>query len=56
MYSGRMIDELMQTVERAEEHARLEEVTASQKTAVDLSMTFMYEFRPQPQVELLGVA
>jgi hypothetical protein len=56
MYSGQLIDQLLQTVERAEEHARLEAVTASHKVAVDMSTTFIYDFRPQPQAALLGVA
>jgi hypothetical protein len=55
MYSGTIIDDLLSTVERAEEHARLEAVT-TQKVAVDTSMTFIYDFRPQTQAALLGVA
>jgi hypothetical protein len=56
MYSGTIIDDLLNTVARAEEHARLDAVTATQKVAMDMSMTFLYEFRPQPQAALLGVA
>lgn len=55
MYSGTIIDDLLNTVTRAEEQARIEAVT-TQKASVDTSMTFIYEFRPQPHSALLGVA
>ena len=55
MYSGTIIDDLLNTVARAEEQARVEAVT-THKAAVDTSMTFIYDFRPQPQSALLGVA
>jgi hypothetical protein len=56
MYSGTIIDDLLNTVERAEEHARLEAAVTAKKAAVDTSMTFIYEFRPRPYSALLGVA
>ena len=53
MYQGTMIDELIASVERAEEHARLE---ARQPRVSSIELGTTYRLEPQYSDELVGVA
>ena len=57
MYSGRLIDELLQSVERAERHARVTSAPDVEMLRVDVQQvhdTFIYNFSYNQ--ELVGVA
>lgn len=53
MYQGTMIDQLIASVERAEEHIRLE---ARQPRVSSIERGPTYELEPQYSDELVGVA
>ncbi len=57
MYTGKMIDELVQSVERAEQHARVLHGAEAEALHVDVQQirdTFIYNFSYNQ--ELVGVA
>lgn len=56
MYTGRMIEELMESVERAEQHAHLMMADSLRPMQVEVRQvgdTFLYDFLP---AQLAGVA
>ena len=55
VYSGTMIDNLIASVERAEEHAHVTTVPEPQPVKVEVYATYSYEFTYNSEV-LVGVA
>lgn len=55
MYTGTMIDNLIASVERAEEHAEVATVSEPQPVKVEVCATYTYEFTYNSEA-LVGVA